>query len=89
MTDSSTRRHPADPTGARWAGRAGRGHGGRRTDQGTPSVLLVDDGGREITLSDRELALLNHLVTRVGEVCRREELLHDVRGMDFDRVATW
>ncbi len=42
------------------------------------------DGEREITLSDREFALLNHLMTRVGEVCRREELLHDVWGMDFD-----
>ena len=41
-------------------------------------------GERQITLSGREFALLAHLMSRVGEVCRREELLHDVWGLDFD-----
>lgn len=41
-------------------------------------------GERQITLSGREFGLLAHLMSRVGEVCRREELLHDVWGLDFD-----
>ena len=42
----------------------------------------VDD--RDIVLSAREFALLAHLMRRRGDVCGREELLHDVWGIDFD-----
>ena len=35
-------------------------------------------------LTEREFALLAHLMRRRGDVCRREELLHDVWGLDFD-----
>jgi DNA-binding response OmpR family regulator len=41
-------------------------------------------GERQASLTEREFALLSHLMSRVGEVCPREELLHDVWGMDFD-----
>jgi len=41
-------------------------------------------GERDIALSGREFGLLAHLMSRVGEVCRRDELLHDVWGLDFD-----
>jgi DNA-binding response OmpR family regulator len=40
--------------------------------------------GRDVPLTEREFALLSHLIRRRGEVCRREELLHDVWGLDFD-----
>ena len=35
-------------------------------------------------LTEREFTLLAHLMRRKGSVCRREELLHDVWGLDFD-----
>jgi DNA-binding response OmpR family regulator len=41
-------------------------------------------GDREVSLTEREFSLLAHLMRRRGEVCRREELLHDVWGLDFD-----
>jgi DNA-binding response OmpR family regulator len=41
-------------------------------------------GGNDIALSERELGLLSHLMRRRGSVCRRDELLHDVWGLDFD-----
>lgn len=40
--------------------------------------------GREVLLSEREFALLAHLMRRGGRVCSRDELLHDVWGLDFD-----
>lgn len=40
--------------------------------------------GKDVVLSTREFALLAHLMRRGGEVCRRDELLHDVWGFDFD-----
>jgi DNA-binding response OmpR family regulator len=40
--------------------------------------------GREVILSEREFSLLAHLMRRRGDVCQREELLHDVWGLDFD-----
>ncbi|HET8599101.1 MAG TPA: response regulator transcription factor [Segeticoccus sp.] len=43
---------------------------------------LVD--GRKVTLTEREFVLLAHLMRRRGHVCTREELLHDVWGLDFD-----
>jgi DNA-binding response OmpR family regulator len=39
---------------------------------------------RDISLTEREFTLLAHLMRREGSVCRREELLHDVWGLDFD-----
>jgi DNA-binding response OmpR family regulator len=42
----------------------------------------VDDA--DVVLSEREFALLAHLMRRRGSVCRRDELLHDVWGLDFD-----
>ena len=41
-------------------------------------------GEAEVQLTQRELSLLSHLMRRRGNVCRREELLHDVWGLDFD-----
>ena len=38
----------------------------------------------DVALSERELGLLSHLMRRRGSVCRRDELLHDVWGLDFD-----
>ncbi len=35
-------------------------------------------------LAEREFSLLAHLMRRQGDVCRRDELLHDVWGLDFD-----
>ncbi|EWT01323.1 transcriptional regulator [Intrasporangium oryzae NRRL B-24470] len=41
-------------------------------------------GGADVSLTEREFSLLAHLMRRHGEVCRREELLHDVWGLEFD-----
>lgn len=41
-------------------------------------------GGRDVSLTERELSLLAHLMRRRGDVCRRDELLHDVWGLGFD-----
>jgi DNA-binding response OmpR family regulator len=40
--------------------------------------------GLDVSLTEREFMLLAHLMRRSGAVCRREELLHDVWGLDFD-----
>jgi len=40
--------------------------------------------GRDVVLTERESSLLAHLMRRRGEVCGREELLHDVWDLDFD-----
>ncbi|MET3805070.1 DNA-binding response OmpR family regulator [Nakamurella sp. UYEF19] len=44
--------------------------------------LIID--GRRIDLSQREFALLAHLLHRTPAVCTRQELLSDVWGMAFD-----
>lgn len=41
---------------------------------------IVDDGERGVTLTTRELALLEYLMRKDGEVCSREELLAHVWG---------
>ncbi len=41
----------------------------------------------EVSLSEREFALLAHLMRRAGDVCSREELLHDIWGTD-DSLAS-
>jgi DNA-binding response OmpR family regulator len=40
--------------------------------------------GADVVLSEREFALLAHLMRRSGSVCRRDELLHDIWGLDDD-----
>jgi DNA-binding response OmpR family regulator len=39
---------------------------------------------RSVVLSEREFLLLQHLMRRAGDVCKREELLTDVWGYAFD-----
>lgn len=55
--------------------------GGIRLDLERRCVRLAD---REVSLTEREFTLLAHLMRRLGEVCRREELLHDIWDLDFD-----
>jgi DNA-binding response OmpR family regulator len=38
----------------------------------------------EAVLTEREFALLAHLMRRRGDVCRKDELLHDAWGLEFD-----
>lgn len=44
----------------------------------------VDAGRGPVALSEREGAVLRHLMSRAGRPCTREELLADVWEMDFD-----
>ena len=44
----------------------------------------ADVGTGPIALSGREFLLLQHLMTRAGEVCTRDELLSEVWGYSFD-----
>ena len=37
-----------------------------------------------VSLTEREFALLAHLMRRSNDVCSREELLHDIWDLDFD-----
>lgn len=53
--------------------------------------IRLDVGRRRATfrsvsasLTEREVSLLAHLMRRAGQVCHREELLHDVWQLDFD-----
>src|SRR6478735_8937055 len=55
--------------------------GGVRLDLGRRRAGFHDVG---VTLTEREFSLLAHLMRRRGQVCRREELLHDVWGLGFD-----
>ena len=43
---------------------------------------MTSDGA--VSLTEREFALLAHLMRCRDRVCSREELLHDIWGMDFD-----
>ena len=38
----------------------------------------------QAVLTEREFGLLAHLMRRQGDVCRKDELLHDVWGLQFD-----
>jgi DNA-binding response OmpR family regulator len=38
----------------------------------------------DVVLTEREFGLLAHLMRRQGDVCRKDELLHDIWGLDFD-----
>ena len=68
--------------------RAGGNHDQRFLEAGGIRLDLdrrrAQVAGREVVLSEREFSLLAHLMRRRGDVCRREELLHDVWGLDFD-----
>ena len=55
--------------------------GGVRLDLDRRRALI---DGMDVVLSPREFSLLAHLMQRRGDVCRREELLHDVWGLAFD-----
>ena len=55
--------------------------GGIKLDLDRRCAKVAD---RDVSLTEREFSLLAHLMRRRGEVCRREELLHDVWGLDFD-----
>ncbi len=56
-------------------------HGDLRLD--THRRTLVGSEGIR-ALSERETAVLAHLLRRRGDVCTREELLHDIWGYAFD-----
>lgn len=45
---------------------------------------VADSGGGQVTLSEREFLLLEHLMRRDGEVCTRQRLLAEVWGYSFD-----
>jgi DNA-binding response OmpR family regulator len=38
----------------------------------------------DVVLTDRESGLLAHLMRRQGDVCRKDELLHDIWGLEID-----
>jgi DNA-binding response OmpR family regulator len=40
--------------------------------------------GFDVMLTEREFGLLAHLMRRQGDVCRKDELLHDIWGLEFD-----
>lgn len=44
----------------------------------------VTTAAGSVSLTEREFALLAHLMRRSGDVCTREELLHDIWGLNFD-----
>jgi DNA-binding response OmpR family regulator len=44
----------------------------------------ADAGEGPVSVSGREFLLLQHLMSRAGEVCTREEILADVWGCSFD-----
>lgn len=41
-------------------------------------------GDFDVVLTEREFGLLAHLMRRQGDVCRKDELLHDIWGLEFD-----
>lgn len=45
---------------------------------------VADTGEGQVTLSEREFLLLQHLMRKGGEVCSRQQLLADVWGLSFD-----
>lgn len=75
------RRHLAEPAPSVHDSHRFLQAGGLRLDL-ERRVARVRDG--DVTLTEREFALLAHLVRRQGDVCTRTELLHDVWGLDFD-----
>jgi len=41
-------------------------------------------GSLDVVLTEREFGLLAHLMRRRGDVCSKDELLHDIWGLEFD-----
>lgn len=74
------RRHLAAPAATRTLQRFVEA-GGIRLDV---NRRRVSTAAGETSLAERESTLLAHLMRRRGDVCRRDELLHDVWGLDFD-----
>jgi len=66
----------------------GAGPGERELRAGALTLDLVrrvvDTGRDQVTLSERQFLLLQHLMRKGGEVCSREQLLADVWGLSFD-----
>jgi len=66
----------------------GAGPGERQLRAGALTLDLVrrvvDTGKGQVTLSERQFLLLQHLMRKGGEVCSREQLLADVWGLSFD-----
>jgi DNA-binding response OmpR family regulator len=62
------------------------GHGLLRAGSLTLEVLrrVADGGAGPVRLSEREFLLLQHLMRKQGQVCTREQLLHEVWGYTFD-----
>jgi DNA-binding response OmpR family regulator len=64
------------------------GPGERHLCAGTLTLDLerrvVDTGVGQVTLSERQFLLLQHLMRKGGEVCSRQQLLADVWGLSFD-----
>ncbi|MEZ0448847.1 response regulator transcription factor [Cellulomonas sp. ICMP 17802] len=58
--------------------------GGVRVDLDRRRVLV---DGKDVSLTQREVTLLVHLMRRPGEVCRREDLLRAVWGLDMDHAS--
>jgi DNA-binding response OmpR family regulator len=82
------RRHLAHDSGAQRDPRSSERYldaGGVRLDLERRRAASED--GPEVVLSEREFALLAHLMRRRGSVCRRDELLHDVWGLEFDPAS--
>jgi DNA-binding response OmpR family regulator len=67
------RAHPVSPTRLE--------RGGLSLDGSSREAFLH---GRPVWLTDTEFRLLEHLMRRAGEVCRRQELLEHVWGYYFD-----
>ncbi len=76
-----TRRHLGAPTAGRTSTLRYLEAGGIRLDLDRRRARAGED---EVVLAEREFALLAHLMRRRGDVCRRDELLHDVWHLDFD-----
>ncbi len=76
-----TRRHLGAATGGRPQTQRYLEAGGIRLDLDRRRARAGDE---EVALAEREFALLAHLMRRRGDVCRRDELLHDVWHLDFD-----
>lgn len=58
--------------------------GGVRVDLDRRTALV---NGRNVPLTQRETALLVHLMRRPGGVCRRDDLLRAVWGLDVDHAS--
>ena len=77
-----TRRHIVAPTAARTMTQ--RVLSRRAASASTSTAGASARARKRFVLAEREFALLSHLMRRRGDVCRRDELLHDVWRLNFD-----